>query len=164
MALNFTLKHVAGESLHDADCLSRNAIDATEADGPYEQQDDPALQLGVAMPTPQRSAAIKPLDRASQLPCEYPVQPTAAGDYNVFLLGYGACTDAMAVAGTAFKIIGGCETDKLAETHFESRTGAPNFGGISQLIDKLETGLLLPPVHVMAGTMQIGRASCRERV
>ena len=157
-ALNFTLKHVAGESLHDADCLSRNAIDATEADGPYEQQDDPALQLGVAMPTPQRSAAIKPLDRASQLPCEYPVQPTAVGHYNVFLLGYGACTDAMAVAGTTFKIIGGCETDKLAETHFENRTGAPNFGGISQLIEKLETGLLLPPVHVMAGTMP-----CRGR-
>ena len=34
-ALNFTLKHVAGESLHDADCLSRNTINTTGANGPF---------------------------------------------------------------------------------------------------------------------------------
>ena len=48
---------------------------------------------------------MKLLSAASERSRSYPAKPTEDGDYNVFVLGYSACTDAMATAGINLKII-----------------------------------------------------------
>ena len=52
---------------------------------------------------------------------------------------------------TDFRIVGGSENDELAKNHFEKRTGAKDFGTLEELHAKLQQGLDLGPVHVMAG-------------
>ena len=160
-SLNFTLKHVPGISLADADCLSRNPLqDKSEPDSDdddFNNPHDPLERLGIPSSTlPQVTASIAAAP--DQDKNAYPMQPTADGKYNVFCLGYGVGCDVMATEGTDFRIVGGSENDELAKNHFEKRTGAKDFGTLEELHAKLQQGLDLGPVHVMAGTMP-----CTER-
>ena len=118
---------------------------------------DPLERLGIPSSTlPQVTASIAAAP--DQDKNAYPMQPTADGKYNVFCLGYGVGCDVMATEGTDFRIVGGSENDELAKNHFEKRTGAKDFGTLEELHAKLQQGLDLGPVHVMAGTMP-----CTER-
>ena len=156
-ALNFTLKHVPGVSLCDADCLSRSPLpDEVPADE-IDAFDFPDDMLDHArVPTPpaggnvQATAAVV-ADVNQRL---QPKTPNANGAYNVLLLGYGACTDSMAMAGLNFNVVGGCEVDPLAKKEFARRhPKAKDYGSIDDLLLAMEQGLSLPPSHVMSGTM-----------
>ena len=161
-ALNFTLKHVPGLSLCDADCLSRSPlpddVPADEVDA-FDFPDDMLDHAGVpthpAGGNVQATAAVA-ADVKNKL---QPKTPNAKGAYNVLLMGYGACTDSMAMAGLNFNVVGGCEIDPLAKKEFARRhPTAKDYGSIDELLLAMEQGLSLPPIHVMSGTMP-----CRGR-
>ena len=127
--LNFTVKHVAGTAMHDADVLSRAPLDRPVEYNEEDEWESYAMTGSVAAPPEQTK-------------------------YNVMTWGYGIGCDIMATDGTSFTIVGGCETDDTLATYFTNRTaGAPNYGSVEQLGKALDDGLQLPPIDVLASTL-----------
>ena len=63
------------------------------------------------------------------------------------------------MAGMAFNVVGGCEIDPTARREFQSRhPNAVDYGSVENFLDLLDNGELLPPIHVISGTMP-----CRGR-
>jgi hypothetical protein len=128
-ALDFTLKHVAGSSLHDSDTLSRDPMDAVEGD---PAADDSWEGYSITSSTRGSTTA-----------------KAKTNTFNVFHAGIGVGTAVMAMANTPFVSIGGCDSNTAAVGHFANRTDAPTHGAVSALITRLEAGAKLPPVDVM---------------
>ena len=102
---DFTIKHVAGTSLHDADMLSRSALPAVK---PTDEEEEWArFQIN----------AVNPV-------CD-PEQPRT-----VFAVGFGIGCDVMATEGTPFQLVGGCEIDQVAIDHFTDQTAATCYGSV----------------------------------
>ena len=74
--------------------------------------------------------------------------------YNVFSIGFGIGCDVMAINGTPFTVVGGCEIDEVAINHFTDRTGAPCYGSVQALRDDILAGrITLPPIDVLSSTL-----------
>jgi site-specific DNA-cytosine methylase len=136
--LDYTVKHVPGSSLKDADMLSRAPLpvagDSVDEDEEWQQYQINAVDT--------------------------PNEP----QYKVIALGFGIGCDVMATANTPFKVVGGCEVDPVAIQHFEQRTGAPCYGSIQDLDRKLEDGLDLGRIDVVSLTVSCSSRSRLNRI
>ena len=137
--LDYTVKHVAGSSLHDADMLSRAPLPA-EDNGVDEDEEWQNYQFNAVANT------------------------SAQQQYNVLALGFGIGCDVMATANTPFKVVGGCEVDPVAIKHFEERTGAPCYGSIQDLDRQLDEGLKLDKIDVVSLTVSCSSRSRLNRI
>ena len=130
--MNFTVKHVAGKLIDDADAPSRAPMDK------IVEHDEAA---------DWKEYSINAINHSPPIATQNPER------YNTMLWGYGIGCDVMATESTPFKIVGGCESDVKMHGHFQDRTGATEYGPIQELEKKLDAGFKLPPIDVLASTM-----------
>ena len=126
--LDFTVKHVPGASLMDADCLSRAPLPAPEPD-----------------------------DLASDDWTKYEIcaSNSTSDSYSVFCMGCGLSCDAMATVGTPFSIVGGLDSDPISLNHFAERTNASTFTTLDELSSARNSGAFSSSIDVLALTLTV---------
>ena len=125
--MTFTISHVPGPTLVDADALSQSPLDSV-----VDYDED---------------AEWKTYSFATETTAD------AARSYKVMVWGYGIGCDIMATSGTPFKVVRGCETDMPLHELFKDRTGHDSFGSVEELGQLLAGGLTLPHIDVLASTL-----------
>ena len=138
--VDYTVEHVSGASLMDADMLSRAPL-AAEDGGIDEEEEWQRFQINAMQ------SATSPVTEV----------------FKVFSIGFGIGCDVMATANTPFKVVGGCDIDEVAISHFEERTGAKCYGSIESLRQQLNAGLKLS-VDVVSFTVSCASRSKWNRI
>ena len=187
-ALNFSMEHHPGVTMHDADHLSRHPLQAETTPGSddddyqnWEQTNDGITKadmefhgdMSVAN-TYERGIPHSKIpvsdDRLPAIPTPLEAfkmlekPPPPGPKYKVLILGYGILSDHMAMNHDRFSIIGGCEINTLAASRFETVTGGKHYGSINDLSLSLSDGLLFPKIDVLVSTMDCGTRSKFNRI
>ena len=168
---DFEFRYRKGETMKDADWLSRAALPAPPVDQDVYTGDDvlrskAAKSDGVytwerSKAAPATVSTMQPLTKAPSTS-----DTTEGNKYNVVSLASGIGCDAMAIESLrAFKVTTMCDSDPEAAAATEARTGVPNSGDIKDWLAQVRTGhLKLDHTHVLSCGMPCQAHSKLQRM
>ena len=117
--LDFTTKHVAGNTLHDADMLSRDPIGE-----PVPDHDNSDLDPHNGGRRPYHTAAATTTGSTTK--------------YNIVAVGHGLGADDMATHGTEFAVVDASDNDGDVALYYAKRSNATHRGSVADLLGALD--------------------------